>query len=507
MVDISMEAKVFEYNIEGEIPEDIKRHSDFIEIPFKVENEVDVLFIEFTGQGAECRLGIGIIDSENHLRGWSAERRSKIYISRGTVTPGYIPGDIIPGIWKVIVRLDSITSDGCRYRLRVVGYRTVLGNIRFDDVHRTLSYLTKTVNLVEYVRSLSDLIQIINYTYPCRDYSARAKGYSKIEDGAMWYRGDLHTHTIHSDGRNTVCELTMLARSRGLNFIALTDHNTISQNYEISNYTYKDPLVIPGMEVTTFYGHMNLFNVRGYIDFRRRRREDFEKLIDEVHSNGGLISVNHPDVFREPMCRDCPFRHRDLRGFDAIEVWNGPWHILNSESLLWWHNLLVEGHRVTAIGGSDYHGVDLTRLGEPTTWVYSSSSTIEGILRGIKMGRVYITYTPEGPFIDMGAVDGDGNTYMIGDVIKMLGDTAVELVIGVEGAKGSTLRIITANGVYRAVEISDDRFRYRDRIDFKGSRFVRVEVGRYSDPYKLIPYNYDDVLALTNPIYLESVGS
>lgn len=498
-----MEAKVFEYTVDGKIPCYVKEQSDFIEIPFRVDNNVDVLFIEFSSLEAGCKLGIGVADSIGYLRGWSAERRSKIYIAKGTATPGYLPGDIPIGVWKVIVRLDSMVNDGCGYRLRIIGYRTVLGEIIFDDVFRTLAYLTKNTNLIELVKGYSELISIMNYTYPCRDYSDAYKGSKYVEDNPTWYRGDLHIHSIHSDGRNTVCEVIMLARNRGLNFIALTDHNTVSQNYELDIDSYKDLIIIPGMEVTTFYGHMNVFNIKRYVDFRRRSREDFEKLIEEVHSDGSLISVNHPDISKEPMCRDCPFRYRDMKGFDAIEVWNGPWHILNSESLLWWHHLLTEGFRVTAVGGSDYHGVDLTRVGEPTTWIYANDYSIDGILNGIKMGRVYITYTPEEPLIDVKAIANNGDLYMIGDSVKRRVSSSIELVIDIKRAKGFILRIITPRDVYRAIEIPEHSFRYREKIDIRDHNFIRIEIGRYSDSYRLIPNNYDDVLALTNPIYIE----
>ncbi len=503
LIGVYMEAKIFDYVIDGRIPSYIKQSNDFIEIPFKINDSIDILFIEFTTLETECRLGVGIADSNGYLRGWSAERKSKIYIAKGTATPGYIPGDIPSGMWKIIIRLDSMASNGCRYRLRVAGFRTVLGSIRFEDVSRTLSYLTKNINLIELIKNYLDLIPILNYTYPCKDYSNEFEGARNIDNGPMWYKGDLHTHSIHSDGRNTVCELIMLARTRGLNFIALTDHNTIAQNYEPAIYRYREPLVIPGMEITTFYGHINVFNIKKYIDFRRRNRDDFKKLIDEVHSDGGLISVNHPDLFREFMCKDCPFRYRDVEGFDAIEVWNGPWYILNNESLLWWHTLLTKGYRVTAIGGSDYHGVDLTRLGEPTTWVYADNLTIESILHGIKLGRVNITYSPEKPLINIRALANNGNIYMIGDSIKKEISNSIVLTIDVRKAKGSTLRIITPQDVYKAIEISEDNFRYREKIDVSNYNFIRVEIGIYSDSYKLIPHNYDDVLALTNPLYIE----
>ena len=43
-----------------------------------------------------------------------------------------------------------------------------------------------------------------------------------------WFAGELHTHTVHSDGEFTVEQLCRAAKERELSLIALTDHNTAS---------------------------------------------------------------------------------------------------------------------------------------------------------------------------------------------------------------------------------------------------------------------------------------
>ena len=45
---------------------------------------------------------------------------------------------------------------------------------------------------------------------------------------AGWYLGDLHAHSVHSDGAWEVTDLVAAARTRGLDFATLTDHNTAS---------------------------------------------------------------------------------------------------------------------------------------------------------------------------------------------------------------------------------------------------------------------------------------
>src|SRR5262249_53459520 len=44
------------------------------------------------------------------------------------------------------------------------------------------------------------------------------------QPGRRWLAGDLHTHTVHSDGGLTVPELALLAAGSGLDFLAITDH-------------------------------------------------------------------------------------------------------------------------------------------------------------------------------------------------------------------------------------------------------------------------------------------
>ena len=59
---------------------------------------------------------------------------------------------------------------------------------------------------------------------PPRAYPAR------VGSGRRWLAGDLHTHTVHSDGVMTVPELARFAAGRGLDFLAVTDHNTVSHH-------------------------------------------------------------------------------------------------------------------------------------------------------------------------------------------------------------------------------------------------------------------------------------
>jgi hypothetical protein len=499
--------KIFEYAVSGRIEAGEKLYRDFIEIPFVVKNGTNILLIEFTYEGEGCRLMIGLIDSTNSLRGWCSrgDKKYTVFISRNSASLGYIPGDIVEGMWRVFVRLDNVPKYGCIYTLKVVGYNTKLSNMDFDNLGKVVSNLAKILDLQKFLKEYPEFFLVHVFPYPCREHLESREKNTQERSSSRWYRGDLHIHTVHSDGRFTVCEVIDLARSKGLDFIALTDHNTVAQNIEFTKIgRSRDILVIPGMEITTFYGHVNVFGINRYIDFRRRSKEDFEKLIEEIKNERGLASINHPVVSREPICRDCDFKYRDIENFDTVEVWNGLWHLFNNEALSWWHNLLAKGYRVTAIGGSDYHGVYVVAdIGEPTTWVYAENLTVEDILKNIKKGRVYITYKPDTPIIDVKIFDKKGNVYTIGDDVENT-DKHVDLIIQVEKAKGAILRIVTDKAIHRIANITENNFIYRERIDIEDTKFIRIEIGNYSNPYELIPQNSDDILAITNPIYIKT---
>src|SRR5262249_57903939 len=53
------------------------------------------------------------------------------------------------------------------------------------------------------------------------------------QPGRRWLAGDLHTHTVHSDGGLTVPELALLAAGSGLDFLAITHHNTVSPHPQL----------------------------------------------------------------------------------------------------------------------------------------------------------------------------------------------------------------------------------------------------------------------------------
>lgn len=75
---------------------------------------------------------------------------------------------------------------------------------------------------------------------------------------------DLHIHTTASDGRLTPWEVVTRALEKGLQFIAITDHDTIDGFISLQHLPTPTPLtIIPGIEFSTDLPH-NEVHILGY---------------------------------------------------------------------------------------------------------------------------------------------------------------------------------------------------------------------------------------------------
>ena len=268
--------------------------------------------------------------------------------------------------------------------------------------------------------------------------------------GAGWCRGDLHTHTHHSDAKGSLHDLVRAAEVRGLEVLAVTDHNTVSHHRALAQQR-TSLLLVPGQELTTSRGHANVWGDTGWVDFRLTRDGDLPKLIEHVHNREGLFSINHPKDTGHNWHLPLP------DAFDTLEVWQSAWAYRNWESVALADRLLRQGRRFTFVGGSDRHqpalpdtDPDFLQVGTPTTWLYLAARTVEGVLTALRGGRACISEGPTGPWLELTA----GGVPMGGTV-----PSQVQLVkTRVTGAAGCTLRYLSDEGVVRVAVISDDSF-------------------------------------------------
>ena len=128
----------------------------------------------------------------------------------------------------------------------------------------------------------------------------------------MRINADLHVHTTYSkDSLITPKDLVYYAKKRGLNAVAVTDHNQLDGAYKIAKET--DFLIIPGMEVSSADGHIVALNVHELIP----RGLSAPETVELIHKAGGVAIACHPYVY----FKGC-LKENVCSSFDAVEVIN-----------------------------------------------------------------------------------------------------------------------------------------------------------------------------------------
>ena len=449
----------------------------YLELPFTVGKDVTRLSVEFsyTERDKHTNLDLGVFDTER-FRGWSGGNKSFFTISETDATPSYLPGVIVPGKWKLILGVPNIEE-----------------GIRSD-------YEAKI-----YFSHLNDPLEGSTFSQ------------KPLREGAAWYRGDLHMHNAHSDGscksqsgEKVPCPLYKTvedAANRKLDFIAITDHNTMSQYNDMRELQpYFDKLLLmPGREVTTFQGHANVFGTTAFIDFRLTSPHvpTVNKLLDQVQEVHGIISLNHPGSPSGAACMGCGWTapDTDFTRINAIEAINGGSLDGPRSGIPFWQDKLNKGFRLTAIGGSDNHDADYgpsirSAVGHPTTVVYAPKLTEEAILNGIRAGHVFIDIEgTQDRTLEFSANAGT-TTASMGDSLASPTGQQVRFTIRMLGLENAHLEIIRDGDLTTLVDASPikttEEMRSFDYVSDGKRHWLRVNIRSAEG----------SLLILGNPIYL-----
>ena len=165
---------------------------------------------------------------------------------------------------------------------------------------------------------------------------------------------DLHIHSKYSgDGVLEPREIIRIAKERGLNGIAITDHNTIKGGQEAKEYETKDFKVIIGAEIMTEKGEVTGLFLSAEIKSRR-----FQDVINEIKAQGGLVIVPHPfDGLRRSAFH---ITSEYASVVDAIEGFNSRcvFQKYNRKAVEF-----AAQHNLPVVGGSDAHYANEIGLG------------------------------------------------------------------------------------------------------------------------------------------------
>jgi len=439
---------------------------DWVYVPVEVPAGVGELAVRYRYDAAGNVLDIGIFDERGiepggGFRGWSGGARDSFTIGRSGATPGYLPGPVNQGTWHIVLGPYTVAPQGLAWEIEVAFGAGPAGPAFVPD-----------------------------------PAPARAGG-----RGRGWYRGDLHTHTVHSDGRRSPAELAEQARAAGLDFVASTEHNTCSASLGWGGHAGAQLLVLDGQEVTTRDGHWLALGLApgSLVDWRYRAADGvLERVLAGLHAGGGLAVAAHPFC---PL-PGCAWRF-GWRAIDAVEVWNGPWTPDDEAALAAWDRLLAvsvpAGRLVPAVGGGDAHG-DRDRVGLPHNVVLADDLERTAILRAMATGRLWLAGSAA---VDLRlAATAGASSAGIGERLEVPPGREVTVRLEVRGAAGCLARLCTCAGPLPEARLAGDPAT-GEWATTAAAGWVRAEVRR---PAPAGP-GPGPMVALTNPVLLGPVLS
>jgi hypothetical protein len=383
--------------------------------------------LSYTGEERKTVIDLGLRGPEG-FRGWSGGGPQKIVVGATYASYGYLTGPIEPGRWGVVLGVPNIRQGS-------------------ND----------------------------SYTITVEELDHEEPAFPAIRRDAGWFVGDFHSHSGHSDGRAALAGNAQVklpphrvfdaARQAGLDFIALTDHNTTSHWTDVERLQpyYNNLLLMHAREVTTYNGHMGAFGERSFVDFRVAAQRSLRTVVDELTAGGAFISINHPASPDDETCMGCGWSARDLetmRRLNGIEVVNGD----NVEGPLagwpFWASMLNSGLHLTAIGGSDDHTADETRdraVGRPATIVYAEELSEPALLDGLRKGRAYVrTRGVSGPVLQFEATT-KAESWQMGSTLPKSAGTEIVLSATVSRATGQQIQWIRNGEVVSTVPAISER--------------------------------------------------
>jgi len=219
-----------------------------------------------------------------------------------------------------------------------------------------------------------------------------------------WYKGNLHTHTVNSDGDSTPQEVATWYREHGYQFLALTDHNHLTEVAALNAIlgAREKFLLIPAEELTDSYLnrpiHINGINLEREAQPRHgdSAAATIQHNVDALREAKGLPSVNHPNFHWALTSRDM----MNIKGLKLFEIYNGHPTVNNdggggAASLdEMWDDLLTGGQQLYGIGVDDAHvfkriGQELSNPGRGWVVVRAMELTPAAITAALERGDFY----------------------------------------------------------------------------------------------------------------------
>jgi hypothetical protein len=387
------------------------------------------------------------------FRGWSGSRQGKvaegqppIFVQADSAERGYVPGPINAGTWSVELGFGAVHSAGGSWHVTVKCLQTPVGSVWTPDP--------------------------VDPSYVARD-----------EPG--WYRADLHLHAFHSNAKGPdPATMIDFARKAKLDVVPVTEYVTDTHWGQLGAAQRDNPdlLLFPGREVITYFGHVIVLGeTPSTLDYRQGfEGVDLRDIQRDAVNDGAVFSIAHPTIFPgealQAFCRGCEFRlsdHVDWNLVDTLEVVTGPAvvdlstfdrpppggsgianpFVVSAVDL--WESQLQQGHRITAVSGSD------DKLGpgygQTATMIEADRLSRAAIVDGLRAGHAYVQTkgADASPTYSVEARTPDGGRGTFGDTL--IGTTAT-MDVTVNGANGQTLVVSRDGTEVQRIPVTSDPF-------------------------------------------------
>jgi hypothetical protein len=226
------------------------------------------------------------------------------------------------------------------------------------------------------------------------------------QSASRWYKGNLHAHSINSDGDSPPDDLVAWYKRNGYHFLAITDHNTFTDPAPFDTNPNDDFLVIGAEEITNARTvHVNAIGISRVIAPHKDGTvtDLLQASIDAVRGQAAVPIINHPNFLWAFTAAEM----KPLRGVALLEIASGhpivnhagDGRVPSTEEM--WDGLLTGGMRIFAAAVDDSHhfreefGAARANPGRAWVVVRAQALTRDAIVAALDGGDFYASNGPE----------------------------------------------------------------------------------------------------------------
>lgn len=241
-----------------------------------------------------------------------------------------------------------------------------------------------------------------------------------------WYKGNLHSHTVNSDGRLKTAEAVALFKDHGYSFLCFSEHDLYTDYRK--EFDCSDFIILPGLEASASLfegneadssrGPLKVHHIHGILGTEEMQRAAGKRILKDGEYipplkfyrtwNGASVAQELSDYLRGRGCittynhalwsRVSPEEFINTKGMWALEIFN--YNTVNESNTgydtTYWDMMLRQGRNVFGIATDDNHNEGLfdDACGGYIV-VKAPVLTHENILQNMISGNYYSSAGPE----------------------------------------------------------------------------------------------------------------